>query len=106
MFIEHIIENYLPSTGRWNSSGRILSGLLTALFALIISITRCEAQTYTVADIGYTPAFGTFSLNTGVTPPTYSTGGSGTGIPFDKLSFARTPVSGNTGDSRQDCQPE
>ncbi|RTL42341.1 MAG: hypothetical protein EKK48_10125 [Candidatus Melainabacteria bacterium] len=68
---------------------------IAACTCLLIGVTAAEAQVFTVADIGYTPTPGTFALNTGVTPPTYSTGGSGSGI-ADKLTFARTTSSGNT----------
>lgn len=72
----------------------VLAGsLLLSLLTIIVSAPDSCAQTYTVADIGYTQA-GSFSTNTGVTPPTYTVSGAGTGIDY-KMSFARTVVSGN-----------
>lgn len=71
-----------------------LFAFLFVIATLSLTATASYAQSYTVADIGYVPTAGTFSVNTGVTPPTYSAGGSGTGYDY-KLSFARTIVSGN-----------
>lgn len=71
-----------------------VNGLVIAFLALLLNSAPCLAQTYTVADVGYVSPAGTFSVNTGVTPPTYTAAGGGTGYDY-KLSFARTIVSGN-----------